>query len=231
MPRFCSAILTLCHAEPCTLLMTVAASSPSVAELSSLDHDDWQPALPQRAVSALSRRAWLGFYRLRFPRATFGPRCDVRAGLHLLLLGPRARAVFGAECVLDRALTVECRGRLEVGARTIFGHHCTLAAHQSVKIGPDCLLAEMVSVRDHDHAFAQLDVPVREQGASVAPVTIGRNVWIGAKATITKGVTIGENAIIGANAVVTRDIPPNAIAVGVPARVIRMRDGTPVPQR
>jgi acetyltransferase-like isoleucine patch superfamily enzyme len=57
----------------------------------------------------------------------------------------------------------------------------------------------------------------------VAPVRIGRNVWLGAKVTVSKGVAIGDNAIVGANAVVTHDIPPNAIAAGVPARIIRMR--------
>jgi acetyltransferase-like isoleucine patch superfamily enzyme len=50
---------------------------------------------------------------------------------------------------------------------------------------------------------------------------IGNNVWIGAKATVTKGVTIGDNVVIGANSVVTRDIPPNSVAAGAPARVIR----------
>jgi acetyltransferase-like isoleucine patch superfamily enzyme len=81
----------------------------------------------------------------------------------------------------------------------------------------------MVSIRDHDHCFDRLDIPVREQGAVSAPITIGRNVWIGAKVTVTKGISIGDNAIVGANAVVTKDIPANAIAVGIPARVIRTR--------
>jgi acetyltransferase-like isoleucine patch superfamily enzyme len=88
----------------------------------------------------------------------------------------------------------------------------------------------MVSIRDHNHRFDKLDVPVRLQGMTSAPVRIGRNVWIGGKATITKGVSIGDNAVIGANAVVTHDIPANAIAVGVPARVIKYRDGAPPSQ-
>ena len=62
-------------------------------------------------------------------------------------------------------------------------------------------------------------------GAVNVSPPIGSNVWIAAKASIVKGVTIGDNAIIGANAVVCRDVPANAIAVGVPARVVRMRTG------
>ena len=114
-----------------------------------------------------------------------------------------------------------------MGARTIFGHHCTLAALDSLRIGEDCLLAEMVSIRDHDHRFDDLEIPIREQGAVSAPVVLGKNVWLGAKVTVLKGVTIGDNAIVGAGAVVTKDIPENAICAGVPARVIRLRDSPP----
>jgi acetyltransferase-like isoleucine patch superfamily enzyme len=111
-----------------------------------------------------------------------------------------------------------------VGNNVIFGHHCTIGVRDLIQIGEDSLIAELVSIRDHDHRFDRLDIPVREQGTVSAPVKIGRNVWIGCKATVLKGVTIGDNAIIGANSVVTRDIPANAIAVGAPARVIRYRE-------
>ncbi len=168
------------------------------------------------------RRIRLVYLRMRFPSARFGNRCDIRSGFHLLL-SPRARLEVGTQCVLDRDMTIECTGKLHIGHRTIFGHHCTLAARDSLIIGDDCLIAEMVSIRDHDHCFDQLDVPIREQGAVSAPIKIGRNVWLGAKVTVVKGITIGDNAIVGANAVVTKDIPANAIAVGIPARVIRMR--------
>ncbi len=169
------------------------------------------------------RRAWL---RVRFPRASWGRGCDVRSGLRLHL-APRGQLRVGPQVVLDRDATIECGGKLDIGARTIFGHHCTLAAKESVHIGDDCLLAEMVSIRDHDHRFDDFDLPIREQGASCAPVWIGNNVWLAARVVVVKGVTIGDNAIIGAGAVVTKDIPAGAIAVGVPARVVKMRPGAP----
>ena len=55
-------------------------------------------------------------------------------------------------------------------------------------------------------------------------IRIKRNAWIGARVSILPGVTIGENAIVGTGSVVTKDIPDNAIAVGNPARVIKMID-------
>jgi acetyltransferase-like isoleucine patch superfamily enzyme len=172
------------------------------------------------------RRAGLTLARLRHPRVRFGPRCDVRRGVQLLV-ARHADVVFGAGCVLDRGLVVESRGHLEVGDRTVFGHHCTLAVEDSVTIGRDCLIAEMVSIRDHDHAFSSTETAIIDQGRESAPVRIGDNVWIGGKVTITKGVTIGANSVVGAHAVVTGDLPENSVAVGIPAKVIRTRDGTP----
>lgn len=197
------------------------ASIPSVAEP--------PPARPRyslarRVLPSLGRRLRLLYARCRHPRVNFGPRCDVRSGLRVHQ-GEDGRVSFGVRCIIDREMTIECEGLLAVGNRTIFGHHCTIAAHDSIVIGEDCLIAEVVSIRDHDHRFDRLDVPIRVQGCTSAPVRIGNNVWLGSKVTVTKGVTIGDNAIVGANSVVTKDIPANAIAVGAPARVIRMRGG------
>ncbi len=186
---------------------------------------DAPPALIARILPALARRLRLRWLRLRYRRAHFGNGSDIRPGLHLQISG-RGAFKMGSRCVLDRSMTIECSGHLHIGDRVIFGHHCTLAAVEYLAIGDDCLIAEMVSIRDHDHRFDRLDIPVREQGAVSAPVHIGRNVWLGAKVTVVKGVRIGDNAVIGANAIVTRDIPANAVAAGVPARVLRYRTET-----
>lgn len=169
------------------------------------------------------RRAWL---RARFPRAQWGRGCDVRMGLRLAL-APRGKLRVGEEVVFERDATLECGGELLIGARSIFGHHCTVAAKERIEIGQDCLIAEMVSIRDHDHAFDDFLTPIRDQGAACAPVRIGNNVWLAARVVVVKGVTIGDGAIIGAGAVVTKDVPAGAIAVGVPARVVKMRPGAP----
>ncbi len=199
-------------------------------DLKEAGKKDWQPpALPRQTLAGrIWRAAWrltrAAIARLLHPRVSIGPRCDIRRRLHLQI-GEHGTVQMGAECIIDHDAVIEAYGRIDIGARTIFGHHCTVAAQESIFIGEDCLIAEMVSIRDHDHRFDRLDIPVRMQGSISSPIHIGRNVWIGAKATITRGVKIGDNAIIGANAVVTRDIPANAIAVGTPARVQRLREG------
>jgi acetyltransferase-like isoleucine patch superfamily enzyme len=118
---------------------------------------------------------------------------------------------------------------LRPGARIIIGNDVGLSgtvicAAVMVEIGADCLIGADVQIVDTDFH------PVEPEGRThcgdpariaVAPVTIGKNVFIGAGCKILKGVTIGENSVIGAGSIVTRDIPANVIAAGNPARVIR----------
>lgn len=192
----------------------------------------WQPSAAgsklTRLLPVAGRLARFAWAKLRHPRARIGRKTDIRARF-CLRQGPGAQVRIGEACVLDNDLTIECRGTLEVGRGTIFGHHCTVAALESIIIGEDCLIAEMVSIRDHNHRFARFDVPYRDQGMEVAPVRIGRNVWLAAKVTVAAGVTIGDNTVVGANAVVTRDLPANAVAAGVPARILRLRSPEALP--
>ena len=61
------------------------------------------------------------------------------------------------------------------------------------------------------------------RSSTQGPIRVGDDVWFGVGAIVLSGVTIGDGAVIGAGAVVTSDVPENAVAVGVPARVIRLR--------
>jgi acetyltransferase-like isoleucine patch superfamily enzyme len=72
--------------------------------------------------------------------------------------------------------------------------------------------------------MAEVERPIREQGIYKRDVRVSHNVWIGYGACVLRGVNVGENAVIGTSAVLTADVPANAVAGGVPARVIRMRD-------
>ena len=85
-------------------------------------------------------------------------------------------------------------------------------------MGPECY------IYTRNHAFSRTDVPMREQGMQdFKPVTIGNDVWIGARVTILPGVKIGNGCIIGAGSVVTKNLPDFAIGGGNPARVLKYR--------
>ena len=91
-------------------------------------------------------------------------------------------------------------------------------------IGNNVMMGPEVMIYTRNHRFDRLDIPMNKQGNSeLKPVTIGDDVWLGARAIILGGVTIGNGAIVGAGAVVTKDVPEYAIIGGNPAKVIRYR--------
>lgn len=97
-----------------------------------------------------------------------------------------------------------------------------ITAVQSVIIEDGVDIARGVYISDHSHGFTDRDTFIRDQPLErIAPVRIGAGAWIGENAVIMPGVTIGRGSVIGANAVVRSDVPDYAVAVGVPARVIR----------
>ena len=125
----------------------------------------------------------------------------------------------------------ETGGKIQIGSRTFIGRS-HLICYRSLVIGDDVIMSWGVTIVDHDsHSINWMDRrnDVREWGEgrknweqiAHAPVVVSDRVWIGFNVSVLKGVTIGEGAVIGACSVVTQDIPPYALAVGNPARVIR----------
>jgi acetyltransferase-like isoleucine patch superfamily enzyme len=125
-------------------------------------------------------------------------------------------------CHTDLVLDIMPSCELIIGDSVSINQNVVIAGWQKITIGNDVLIAEFVSIRDSDHEV-NLGSPIWSQGMVSKPITIGDDVWIGRGVAILKGVTIGKGAVIGANAVVTHDIPDYAIAVGVPAKVIKYR--------
>ena len=87
------------------------------------------------------------------------------------------------------------------------------------------MFASRIFITDHDHGdtkFESLDIPPKYRPLkSKGPVVIKKNVWVGEGAAILSGVTIGQNSIICTNAVVTKDVPPNSVVGGIPAKIIK----------
>ncbi len=106
---------------------------------------------------------------------------------------------------------------LTIGERVFINIGCRFQDTGGIIIGDDSLIGHGCTITTLNHS----PDPYRRGDMIPAPVTIGRRVWIGASVTIVPGVTIGDGSIVGAGAVVTRDVPPDTIVAGVPARVIR----------
>ncbi len=102
----------------------------------------------------------------------------------------------------------------------VFLNGARFGCSQRIEVGEKCILADCRIFDTDMHAIGP-DRHSKDAVVATAPVRIERNVWIGAAVIILKGVTIGENSVIGAGAVVARDVPPNCIAAGNPARVVK----------
>ena len=93
-----------------------------------------------------------------------------------------------------------------------------------VIIGNDVTMGPDVIIYTSSHEYKELGIPINQQGEKPhRQVTIGNNVWIGARCIILPGVSIGDNAIIGANTVVTRNVPKNAVFCGAAGKVVKIR--------
>ena len=126
----------------------------------------------------------------------------------LLLHGP-FQIFTGCKVVIGEG------ARLELGSGRI-NNEVNITCYQHIQIGEHVAIGESVTIRDSDgHSMLGKDHQMTK------PIHIGKHVWIGVNATILKGVTIGDGAVIAAGSMVNNDIPPNCLAGGVPAKVIR----------
>jgi acetyltransferase-like isoleucine patch superfamily enzyme len=140
-----------------------------------------------------------------------GPRCRIHVARGGLL---RLRRVNVTRDVL---VSASAGAIIEVGPTGWLGPGSVVSAQQRVVLGEGSMIAEYVTIRDHDHRH-DAQHPMFAWCFVGAPVVIGENVWVGSKATIVSGVTIGDHAFVAANAVVTRDVKSGERVGGVPAR-------------
>jgi acetyltransferase-like isoleucine patch superfamily enzyme len=114
---------------------------------------------------------------------------------------------------------------LRIGDRVHLGRSAHIACVGEVIIGDDVLTADNIFIADTYHGYENKGQPIiRQPMAPPAPVVIEKGAFLGIRSAILRGVTIGENAYVGAGAVVFDDVPPRSVAVGNPARVVRLYD-------
>ncbi|KWF04258.1 sugar O-acetyltransferase [Burkholderia pseudomultivorans] len=181
-----------------------------------MSHDDRTRIIPRRtpesaAMLASIKRAMAMTARIN--QLTFDDTDEVRT-LFAELIGKPVDDSF----VLIPPFYTTGGPDITVGRNVFVNQNCTFYDLGGLDIADDVMIGPNVSLITSGHPLE----PSKRRAFVVAkPIAIGRNVWIGAGATIIGGVTVGENAVIGAGSVVTRDVPPNVLVGGNPARVIR----------
>ena len=141
-----------------------------------------------------------------------------------LEIGPNASICIGV-------VLAPWGGKIKIGSNVFIGPYCVLYGHGGLSIGSDVLIAGHCTIVPANHNFSDVTRPISHQDATALGIVIESDVWIGNGARILDGVKIGEGAIVGAGAVVTRDVPALAVVGGVPARIVKYRDGRDVPQQ
>ncbi|MEQ5872112.1 sugar O-acetyltransferase [Sagittula sp. NFXS13] len=137
-------------------------------------------------------------------------------------IAPRLAALFGSvgkNVYIEATFHCAYGFNITLGDGVYLNAACTILDSGPVKIGARTLLGPNVQIYCAEH---HPEASRRASGQEVArPVSIGSDVWIGGAAVILPGLTIGDRATIGAGSVVTRDVPPDAVFAGNPARPLR----------
>jgi len=188
-------------------------------------------------ISRRLRRAWLT--RVRWPNLSVGIGFDTQVNVQLsgvgnirpgkyvrLLTGSIINSQSGEVRIGDN--TTICRyavvdpvgGYIHIGNQSLVGDFCNLYGQGGLTIGNQVQIASGCRLIPKTTDFSDLNAL---QLGSARGIRIEDAVWLGVNCVVLDGVTIGKGAVVGAGAVVTRCIPPNAIAVGVPARITGFR--------
>ena len=128
----------------------------------------------------------------------------------------------------DTTLEIDKGGSITIGPEVGIERGCVLyAGVQPITIRRHAEIAAYCSFFSYDHGMAPGAEIFGQPLSSKGPIVIDEDAWLGTGVTVLSGVTIGRGAVVGAGSVVTRDVPPGAIAVGVPAKVVKHRDELP----
>lgn len=111
-------------------------------------------------------------------------------------------------------------GNITIGSDCLL-NGCSIGCYQQVDIGDFCLISDCYIL---DTDYHNVDPDARHEPlfpSGVRPVSIGKNVWVGAGARVLKGVTIGENSVVGLGCIVRRNVPANVVVIGNPERIVK----------
>jgi acetyltransferase-like isoleucine patch superfamily enzyme len=177
----------------------------------------------------LRYRYWYAEYFLR-------PQCESLGPYHTIMK-PWYVNISGSNIRIGRSFTAigepmhqvevgvwgreEGLGRIDIGDCVLMSPGSRISASDEVTIGDGTMFANGAYVTDSDW---HMIYDRTERDPTPTPVHIGRNCWLGDGSVVLKGVTVGENSVVAARAVVTRDVPPNVVVAGNPAKVVKELD-------
>lgn len=184
-------------------------------------------------------RSWYNLQLFSHKIPNIGKGFKIGADRVNIILGDKGEIIIGDDVTIYTPIEMTstthifARTLITIGDRTRIGSYTSLRSAKKISIGKDCLIAQWVRIYDYNgHSVApgnyeNMDT-LRNRSKTppdeVGEITIGDNVWIGENSFIQRGVNIGDNSIVSANSVVVKNVPPNVVVFGAPARVILWLD-------
>jgi acetyltransferase-like isoleucine patch superfamily enzyme len=162
-------------------------------------------------------------------RISHGKSCQIGDNVEINALSKHGIQI-GDNVSILRNTIIECTGvirnlgeGLVIGNNVGIAQNCFIQVRGKLNIGDNVIIGPGVSIFTENHNFSNLSKYINEQGETRVGVTIQQGVWIAGGSIILDGVTIGANSIIAAGSVVNKDVAPNSIVGGIPAKIIKFR--------
>jgi acetyltransferase-like isoleucine patch superfamily enzyme len=191
-----------------------------------LTRESWRWMVRHRAFTPwyLVRYARLLRLRVRSPHVVLRGMVFLGRGVELSARPGYGRLEIGRWVHLgDRTRLRAHEGTLRVGDKCVVGSDSTVNCYLDVEIGAGTLVSDWVYVGDFDHATADVQRPIKDQGIVKSPVRIGPGSWLGVKSSVLRGTWIGRGSVVAAHAVARGRYPDLSVIAGVPGRVVRDR--------
>ena len=177
-------------------------------------------------LSSIPGRLGRGLRYLYWSKKLKDCSTQLSIGQHVEISGSRNISVGSEIYIVDNAVIRSVDGILNIGSRFALNGGARLVADcGEIHIGNDVMVGPNTVIRASNHKFERTDIPIWDQGQTGGTIEIGDDVWIGANAVILSNVNVGSHVVVAAGAVVTNDIPDFSIVGGVPAKLLRFRNG------
>jgi acetyltransferase-like isoleucine patch superfamily enzyme len=157
------------------------------------------------------------YYQLRYPNVRFAKDVIVKGSLQV---SGSVKVEIGSGSRLGKNVVIYGSGQLIIG-QNVSLNGPKIGCDRRITIEDDCLISDCFLA---DSDYHNLEPHLRHHPPSPkvsAPITIERNVWIGARATVMKGVHIGTNSVVGLGCIVRKSIPSNVVVIGNPQQVVK----------
>lgn len=157
--------------------------------------------------------------KLLYPGLSIDFKCHLENNCKIVCVKGGKMKISNSFITYGTQIVCDCSAEILI-KDSFIGRNCIIVAKEKISIHSNSLIAEMVVIRDQDHNL-NINSFGERIGFNSSPVKINENAWLAAKATILKGVTVGKNSVVAASSVALKDIPPNEVWAGIPAKFIK----------